>query len=103
MPSILQTVQDDGIPDFLTIGHVTRDVHTDGSFSLGGTVTFAALTAYHLGLVTAIVTCADAVLSAELPTRLPNVGLAVRPSAKTTTFANFYTDGFRTQYLEARA
>ena len=51
---------DDGIPEFLTIGHVTRDVHTDGSFSLGGTVTFAALTAYHLGLVAAIVTCADA-------------------------------------------
>lgn len=103
MPSILQTVRDDGIPDFLTIGHVTRDVHTDGSFSLGGTVTFAALTAYHLGLVAAIVTCADDVLSAELPARLPNVGLAVRPSAKTTTFANFYSDGFRTQYLEARA
>lgn len=103
MPSILQAVQDDGLPDFLTIGHVTRDVRANGSFSLGGTVTFAALTAYHLGLVSAIVTCADEVLIASLPARLPAIGLAVRSSAKTTTFANFYSDGFRTQYLEARA
>ncbi len=103
MPAILQAVQNDGLPDFLTIGHVTRDVHADGSFSLGGTVTFAASTAYHLGLVAAIVTCADDVLIAGLPIRLPTIGLAVRSSTETTTFANFYSDGFRTQYLEARA
>ena len=103
MPSILRAVQNDGIPDFLTIGHVTRDVHADGSFSLGGTVTFAALTAYSLGLAAAVVTCADDMLSTNLPMRLSNIGLAVRSSAQTTTFANFYTDGFRTQYLEARA
>lgn len=103
MRSILQPVQGGGIPSFLTIGHVTRDVHPDGSFSLGGTVTFAALTAYRLGLVAGVVTCADAQLITELPGRLPGIGLAVRQSTATTTFANRYHEGFRTQYLHARA
>src|SRR5712692_5646304 len=103
MRPILQPIQGGGIPDFLTVGHVTRDVHADGSFSLGGTVTFAALTAYRLGLEAAIVTCADAQLIGELPDHLPGISLAVRPSAATTTFANRYQDGFRTQYLHARA
>ena len=104
--SILHYPQDNGsvpTPDFLTIGHVTRDVHTDGSFSLGGTVTFAAVTAYRLGLAAAIVTCADTSLFANLPTLLPDLRLAVRPSISTTTFENLYSDGFRTQYLRARA
>ncbi len=91
------------IPEFLTIGHVTRDVDSDGSFSLGGTVTFAALTAYRLGLRAAIVTCADAQFIAELPTLLPGIELATHPSSTTTTFANSYHEGFRTQYLRARS
>ena len=89
--------------DFLSIGHVTRDVRPDGSFSLGGTVTFAAVTTYHLGLVAGLVTCADAALAATLPDLLPPVSLSIRPSAQTTTFANQYHDGFRTQYLYAKA
>lgn len=103
MSSIRQPIPNDGVPDFLTIGHVTRDLHLDGPFSLGGTVTFAALTAYRLGLVAAIVTCADADVLAALPNHLPSIGLAVRPSEATTTFANRYHAGFRTQYLRARA
>lgn len=91
------------VPDFLTIGHVTRDVHPDGSFSLGGTVTFAAVTAYRLGLAAAIVTCADTDLLSSLPTLLPDIWLAIRPSTSTTTFENLYSEGFRTQYLRARA
>lgn len=89
-------------PQFLTIGHMTRDVHPDGSFSLGGTVSFAALTAYHLGLASAIVSCADAEFAAFVPSSLPDVALHIRPSAATTTFDNRYTDGFRVQYLLAR-
>lgn len=90
-------------PQFLTIGHVTRDVHTDGSFTLGGTVTFAALTAYHLGLASAIVTCADTQLVSELSSHLPDITLQARPTEETTTFANHYSEGFRIQYLHARA
>jgi 1D-myo-inositol 3-kinase len=103
MPSMLQPVKGVTTPDFLTMGHITRDIHPDGTFSLGGTVTFAALTAYRLGLVAAIVTCADAKLLAELPSCLPEIGLAGHPSLATTTFANSYHEGFRTQYLRARA
>ncbi len=103
MPPILHYLEGDDVPEFLTIGHVTRDLHPDGSFSLGGTVTFAALTAYRLGLVAAIVTRADAELLAELPARLAGIGLAARPSAATTAFVNLYHEGFRTQYLRARA
>lgn len=90
------------LPAFVTIGHVTRDVHPDGSFSLGGTVTFAALTAYRLGLAAGIVSCADTELVARLSERLPDISLHVRPSPMTTAFANAYQDGFRTQYLLSR-
>ena len=90
-------------PDFLAIGHVTRDAHEDGSFSLGGTVSFASLTAARLGASAAIVTRADAQLAAQLPQLLPGIALAVQTSAETTTFDNRYHEGFRTQYLLARA
>ncbi len=88
---------------FLTLGHVTRDLHPDGSFSLGGTVTFAALTAYRLGLASSIISCASSDLLPKMTGTLPNIALSVRPSTETTTFVNQYTQGFRTQYLRARA
>ncbi|HZS76674.1 MAG TPA: PfkB family carbohydrate kinase [Ktedonobacteraceae bacterium] len=103
MSPLLQPSSNGGTPDFLTIGHVTRDLHPDGSYSLGGTVTFAALTAYHLGLASAIVTCADAELIEALPSHLPSIGIAAHTSPETTTFVNIYHEGFRTQYLKARA
>lgn len=89
-------------PQFLTIGHVTRDVHPDGSFSLGGTVSFAALTAYHLGLAAAIVSCADPDFAALVPSYLPDITFQMRSCTATTTFDNRYTDGFRVQYLYKR-
>ena len=103
MSSILQPIKKGTAPDFLTIGHVTRDILPDKTFTLGGTVTFVALTAYRLGLVAAITTCADAELLADLPARLPHIGLAVRTSPVTTSFVNIYHEGFRTQYVRARA
>ena len=91
-------------PDLLTIGHVTRDILADGSFELGGTVSFAALTAYRLGLVSAIVTCAEAEWVEHVSACLPSIGLAGHVCPQTTTFVNRYSDeGFRTQYLLARA
>ena len=102
--SIIQPIQDNRTPEFLAIGHVTRDVHPDGSYSLGGTVTFAAVTAHRLGLAAAIITCADEELLKELPARLPTIGIAARLSPATTTFINqYHTAGFRIQYLRARA
>jgi sugar/nucleoside kinase (ribokinase family) len=89
--------------EFVTIGHITRDIQADGSFSLGGTVTFAALTAYHLGLTAGVVTSADAELAHGLAMALPDIALHICPSPQSTTFANRYHEGFRTQYLYARA
>ena len=89
-------------PELLAIGHVTRDIHPDGTFSLGGTVTFAALVANRLGLAAGVVTSADAELAETLPACLPHIALHIQPSAQTTTFANFYQGGLRTQYLYTR-
>lgn len=102
-PAILQPLQHEPGPTFLAIGHVTRDLLPGDAFTLGGTVTFAALTAYHLGLVSALVTCADEALLAQLPTLLPQIGLAGRVTPLSTTFENRYSEGFRVQYLRARA
>src|SRR5437588_5511009 len=102
MSSIIQPIQNGGVPEFLAIGHVTRDVQPDGSFSLGGTVTFAAVTASRLGLTAAIVTCVDSQILTELSAHLPGIGVSVHPSPATTTFANQYHDGFRIQYLRDR-
>ncbi len=88
---------------FLTLGHVTRDLRSDDTFSLGGTVTFAALTAYSLGLEAGIVSCASPDVLPTLSSTLPNIALSIRPTQETTTFVNSYTHGFRTQYLRARA
>lgn len=104
MPSIiLQPLRSGACPTFLTIGHVTRDLVAEDAFTLGGTVTFAALTASRLGLTSALATCADEALLAELPTHLPRIGVAARVTSTTTTFENSYADGFRVQYLRARA
>lgn len=62
---------------------------------------FAALCAYQLGLAAGVVTCADDDLRSSLPRYLPNISLQISPSTHTTTFANTYQDGFRTQYLYA--
>src|SRR5260221_3640590 len=103
MPPILHYLEGDDVPEFLTIGHVTRDLHPDGSFSLGGTVTFAALTAYRLGLVAAIVSRADAELLAELPARLAGICLAARPSAANTAVVHLYHQGFCTQDFRGKS
>ena len=106
MPSIYRALVTDAhtAPDFLTIGHVTRDILEDGSFELGGTVSFAALTTYRLGLVSAIITCAEADWIEQVSARLPSIGLAGHSCSQTTTFINRYSEeGFRTQYLRARA
>ncbi len=88
---------------FLTLGHVTRDIQRDGSFLPGGTVTFAALAAYRLGLAAGVVTCAAPTFGQELVHALPNIAWHIRPTSETTTFSNTYTQGFRIQYLHTRA
>ena len=75
--------------DIVLIGHLTRDLvgeKQDGPYHVGGTVSFAAVTALCLNRRPTIITraAADTDLS-ELPIGLD---LHLLPSPTTTTFAN---------------
>ncbi len=91
-------------PDILLIGHVTCDLLSadrDSDYRIGGTVSFASVTATRLGRRATVITraAADTDLS-ELP---PEVELHVLPSPATTTFANVYVEQGRIQYCYAQA
>lgn len=103
--------------DFLAVGNLTRDTTPDG-FRLGGTVSFAAVTAQRLGWRSAILTRASLdgleprvpqrpgqpVLTTGLPgTPLAGIPIRVMPSPVTTTFTNVYGPDGRTQYITAVA
>ncbi|MBF6590321.1 MAG: ribokinase [Ktedonobacterales bacterium] len=90
-------------PTFVVIGHATRDLMPDGGWRLGGTVTFAALTAQRLGWLAGIVTSGPEDLLAALTETLPGVAIAAIPAQEATTFENRYTDRRRLQYLRGRA
>ena len=84
-------------PDFLAIGHVTKDLTPEGHL-IGGAVTYSALTAQALGLDAAVVTsCGPDVDPASA---MPGITVHVVPSAETTTFINTYRDGRRRQVLK---
>jgi len=87
--------------DFLAIGHVTKDLLPDGGHKLGGTVSYAALTAARLGCKAAVFTSAPADL--ELSAALRGIDTHVVPSSCATTFENIYARGSRQQYVHAVA
>ena len=99
--------------NFLTIGHVTHDLTPDG-FRLGGTVSFAAITARRLGWQPGILTrvLADGLLTVRRPpsavdivapdgSPLAGTPIHLLPSPVSTTFTNIYRDGQRTQVIAA--
>jgi sugar/nucleoside kinase (ribokinase family) len=85
--------------DLLLIGHVTRDLigeTPESGWRLGGTVSFAALTALRMRREPLILTRAAAARDLdELPDSVRRI---VLPSPSTTTFANIYTEHGRIQY-----
>jgi 1D-myo-inositol 3-kinase len=85
--------------DILLIGHVTRDLVSEdqqGPYHLGGTVSFAAVTALRLGRRPTVVTRAAAETDfSELP---DDVVMHRLDSTTTTTFANVYTPAGRVQH-----
>jgi 1D-myo-inositol 3-kinase len=91
-------------PDILLVGHVTCDLESadpNSAYRLGGTVSFAAVTAMRLGRQPTIITRAAAGTDlSELPDGLD---LHVLPSPVTTTFANIYTEHGRVQYCYTQA
>ena len=102
--------------DFLAIGNLTRDTTPQG-FRLGGTVSFAAVTAQRLGWRPGILTRASlaglepgdpgptgTLRTTGLPdTSLAGIPICLMPSPVTTTFTNIYTARGRTQVIEAVA
>ncbi len=87
-------------PEFLVIGVVTKDV-IPGGYTVGGTVTYAALTARNLGYRAAVLTSAEPTL--DLSAVLAGVQVHRVSSAATTIFDNQYVGGSRRQYLYAVA
>ncbi len=86
--------------DFLAIGHVTLD-RRNGTYTPGGTVTFAALTAQKLGYRPGVLTRGGDDFPWE--DALPGVLVHRLPSDRTTTFRNIYLNGHRIQYVDAVA
>ncbi|HXI18172.1 MAG TPA: PfkB family carbohydrate kinase [Chloroflexota bacterium] len=82
-------------PDYLVIGHVTKDVVPGRGYVLGGTVTFSSLMAHSLGRRAAVLTRCQAL--PELDTHLRGIDLHRLPSDVTTTFENVYVNHRRTQ------
>jgi hypothetical protein len=89
------------VPRLLTVGHVTWD-RRGAADVLGGTVTYASLTARKLGWEAAALTSAGADFD---PARdIPGVTVFVEPAPRTTRFQNDYDDaGKRRQTVTARA
>lgn len=84
--------------DYLAIGHITQDLTPEGPM-IGGTVSYAALTARAMGLRAGIVTAHAADLQLA---ELQGVAIAALP-AETTTFENIETPEGRIQYVHAVA
>lgn len=84
-------------PDFVVIGHLTRDAQPDGTHTLGGAATFASIAARNLGYRVGILTsAADNFPEPEL---LHDIEILRVPSPTTTTFRNEYVDQKRRQHV----
>lgn len=86
-------------PDYLVLGHITRDLLSAHASTPGGTALYAATTAHRLGLQAAVLTAA-----ANLP-REATAPLLIRqiPSEETSTFENRYVHNVRQQWVHAVA
>lgn len=86
-------------PDYLLLGHFTRDVLPDGNYVPGGTSLYAALTAHRLGAAVSIVS-AQATLPPEWPA---TIEIAFHPTNTSPTFENRYMPKRRQQILHTVA
>ncbi|MBA3826696.1 MAG: ribokinase [Ktedonobacterales bacterium] len=90
-------------PEIVLVGHVARDLQPDGTYRLGGTVTYAALLAERHALRVGICTSAPAAVVTELQALIPTASIHAVPAATATIFENRYGPSGRVQYLRARA
>ncbi len=75
-------------PTYVLIGHVTKDLQPDGTFSVGGTVTYATVIVKNLGWHPVVITTSAADFK-PIP-YLADVDWRIIPSPETTTFRNVY-------------
>lgn len=87
-------------PEFLVVGHVSRDLVGE-DVRHGGTASYAAAAAARLGVRTAILT--SAAPDAPLAPELDGVQVERLPSAQTLTMEHRWFGRRREQYLRARA
>lgn len=87
-------------PDYLVIGHITKDLY-NGAYQIGGTATYSALTARSLGYRAGIVSSTGPDI--DLSPLSSDVLVQLRSSAASTTFENIYHDGHRRQRICAQA
>jgi sugar/nucleoside kinase (ribokinase family) len=105
-----EVMTDLGQVDYLAVGHISIDIF-EKRYVLGGTVSFAALTARQLGQAVGLLTSADFeplivdslvgkdnVREPETPIRVIRV-----PTDSTTCYINEYDEHGRTQFLLGRA
>jgi sugar/nucleoside kinase (ribokinase family) len=90
-------------PEFVLIGHATRDLLPDGGWRLGGGVAYAGATASRLGLRVGVLTSAPPDVLAALRAVLPGSAIINIPASEATTFENIYDATGRRQFLRARA
>jgi sugar/nucleoside kinase (ribokinase family) len=83
--------------DYLAVGHITRDILPDASYVVGGTVSYAALTAAAFRRTVGILTSARSDM--DLSTFKDRVCVTCWPSERTTTFQNRYIEGYRQQIV----
>jgi len=99
-----------GQVDYLAIGHISIDIF-EKRYVLGGTVSFAALTARQMGQTVGLLTSADfePLIVDSLVGRdnvlVPETAIRVLrvPTDSTTCYVNEYDEHGRTQYLLGRA
>lgn len=83
---------------YLLVGHVTKDLLPDNTFTIGGTVTYASTVAKRLGWQPTIITAAAPHF--KPPAYLVDVNWHILPSQETSTFRNEYdAEGHRRQTL----
>lgn len=88
------------MPEFLVIGHASKDL-LPGGFRVGGTVTYAGLLGLRAGVRTGVVSS----YARNLPVQeiLGGAQLHVRESSSSTTFQNMYQGSHRTQIISGQA
>jgi sugar/nucleoside kinase (ribokinase family) len=95
--------ESEAAPEFVVIGHATRDLLPDGTWRLGGGVAYAGAAAGRLGLRAGVLTSAPPDVLSALRDALPDAAIINIPASEATTFENIYDATGRRQFLRARA